>query len=99
MGNVHFYEIADWLLSWFTLDLAGDDLVTYYAKQRRARKEAVEELKQTPGKKAPPAGLAPPPPKGVAPPPKPSPTKPPASKRPAKVPAKIGKYRLEDLIP
>jgi len=40
MGNVHFYEIADWLLGWFTYDISGDDLLTYYKERRRARAPA-----------------------------------------------------------
>jgi len=40
MGNVHFYEIADWLLGWLTYDISGDDLLTYYKERRRARAPA-----------------------------------------------------------
>lgn len=36
MANVHFFEIADWLLGWFTCDISGDDLLTYYAQRRQA---------------------------------------------------------------
>ena len=38
-GNVHFYEMLDWLLGWFTYDISHDDLATYYAMRERAEKE------------------------------------------------------------
>ena len=52
-GNVHFYEMLDWLLGWFTYDISRDDLVTYYAMRQRAGKELVAS-QPPPGKPTPP---------------------------------------------
>ncbi len=99
MGNIHFTEILDFFLGWFTYDIGGDDWATRLAKEDKAAlappEDPSKELsKDPPGD--PPKEPQKDPPK--APPKKASEDPPP--RKPEKPPPPSGKkFRIEDLVP
>ena len=82
MGNLHYFQILDFLLGWFTLDLAGDDYATRLAR----RAAELEEPKE------PAASAESPPPKGKV---APAPKEPTPKTRPQPAPAKPPKVEPE----
>jgi len=94
MGNVHFTEIADFILGWLTLDISKDDWATRIADEERAL-NGLETGKPTEPAKEPPEGPPEEPPKAKPP------EEPPPTPRPKEPPPKPGKHkhRLEDIIP
>mgnify|MGYP000159187507 CR=1 FL=1 len=104
MGNLHFYEMLDWLVGWAGYDFSKDDLLTRMRLEElgdtRTAMATEGPVKQRAEDAAPASEEEPrrPPTRPVpaAAPARPSATPPPPQPAP---PAKRGKYELKDLVP